>query len=165
MAASFLRSSPSRSNLDRRSAIWSARSARSWSWLRTRSRKVASSSCKSLSSLEFDDCAGVALSCICELRNACAMGGKTLWSSDGSMRQAPDSSFDADIFPDFIALVMVAIFLPTAFAASPAVYCMAYCVSLHPCFAQVLRLSASLVYVLRLPCCRKIRLHTGERWL
>lgn len=53
------------------------------------------------------------------------MGGKTRWSSEGSMRHAPVSSFDADILPDFMARVMVAMFFPVALAASPAVYCMA----------------------------------------
>ena len=55
------------------------------------------------------------------------------------MLHAPVLSFEAEIFPDFIALVMVAMFLPVAFAASPAVYCITPCVPLHCLLLQVLR--------------------------
>src|SRR3989338_4413191 len=67
----------------------------------------------------------------------CAIGRKTLCSSDGSISYDPDSPFGAEIFPLFMARLMVALFLPVAAAASERVYFMVLrvrCASLH-CYA------------------------------
>lgn len=55
-----------------------------------------------------------------------AAGGNTRCSSAGSMVQVPLSSFNPEILPLFKALVIVALEIPAALAACPAVYFMAF---------------------------------------
>lgn len=63
-------------------------------------------------------------------------------SSDGSITQEPASSFFPLIFPDFKALVIVAVATPVAFAACPAVYFI-------PCTASSCTVSRRFMALLR----------------
>ena len=114
-----------------RSAIWFALSSSSRSPAFTRSRRAASSSRKALSSGELCLCEASASFCMYGICRFCVRRGKTRDSSAPSICHAPDVSFIADIFPDFMARVMVATFLPVASAAWFALYCMGVCDPLH----------------------------------